>query len=204
MNHNTDPELFQPFTCTTLFACTELFTGPETQTTPEPIGFELSVLGAALKRVKERRAQTQTAPLLPALDAQQEHALAQVSASLAEREHALVEREQTLAKREDALRVTHKSFVEKTRIQQDHEKLLHQMQTVIEESNRKVIAWDNERKLNQEKLDAQKNKQDEMMEALKDWGVMCNNRSAALDERQRMLETTSREQETHVNAMEEV
>jgi DNA repair exonuclease SbcCD ATPase subunit len=193
MDHNTDQELLQPFTCTALFTCPKT---PETQTTPAPIGSELGVLGVALKRVKEKRAQKQTAPAFPESDAQHEHALAQASASLAEREQAL-------AKREHALRLMHESLVEKSRRQEAHEKLLHQMQTVIEESNRKVIARDIERKENQEKLDAQKNKQDEMMEALKDWGAMCQNRSAALDERERILETTSREQETRVNAIQQ-
>lgn len=70
------------------------------------------------------------------------------------------------------------------------------MQTVIEECN-------NDCKFNQEKLDAQKKKQDEMMEALKDWETVCVNRSAILDAQQRMLEITSREQETRVNDMEE-
>ena len=195
MGHNTDEEPFQPFqafTCKTLFACTELFTGPETpetQTTSETNASELSVLGAALKRVKERRAQKQTAPLLPALDAQHENALAQESASLAAREQALKQREILLDQRE-------KSLAEKTKRQEAREKLLHQMQTVIEESN-------NERKFNQEKLDAQKVMQDAMMDALKDCEAMCLNRSAALDARQLMLETTSREQDTRVNAIQE-
>lgn len=188
MDHNTDQELL-PFTCTAPFACTGPLTGPETQTTSESSGSELSVLGAALQRVKERRARTQTAPVLPVLDAQQEHALAQVSGSLAEREHALAERERALKQRE-------KSLAEKTKSQEAREKLLHQMQRVIEESN-------NERKFNQEKLDAQKVLQDAMMDALKDCEAMCLKRSVALDARQLMLETTSREQDTRSNAIQE-
>jgi len=196
MDHNTDQELLQAFTCTALFVCKELSTESETPTTSEQIGSELNVLGAALKRVKERRAQTQTAPVLPALDAQQEHALAPVSASLAEREQALAAREQALAKREEALRAMHESLVQYSERQNTRENLLHHMQTVIDESNK-------ERIFNQEKLDAQKKKQDEMMEALEVWEAMCRNRSAALDTQQLMLETTRREQETHVNGMEE-
>jgi hypothetical protein len=196
MDHNTDQELFQPFTCTSLFTCPET---PETQTTPAPIGSELGVLGAALKRVKAKRAQKQTAPAFPESDAQHEHALAQASASLAEREQAL-------AKRERAFQVMHESLVEKTRIQKAHEMLLHQMQTVIEESNMKVIARDLERKENQQKLDDQKKLQDEMMEALKEWEYMSKQRSAEMDERERKLQIaqiTCIEQETRVNAMEQ-
>ena len=109
----------------------------------------------------------------------------ETNASLAAREQALKQRENLLDQRE-------KSLAEKTKRQEAREKLLHQMQTVLEESN-------NERILNQEKLNAQKAMQDAMMDALKDCEAMCLNRSAALDAQQLILETASREQKTSKN-----
>lgn len=105
----------------------------------------------------------------------------ETNASLAAREQALKQRENLLDQRE-------KSLAEKTKRQEAREKLLHQMQTVLEESN-------HERILNQEKLNAQKAMQDAMMDALRDCEAMCLNRSAALDAQQLILEAASREQD---------
>jgi len=201
MDHNTHQELL-PFTCTALCTPPE---APEAQMTATQSGSESDALGAALKMVRERRAKARAAPALPAFDAPA--ALAEWEQALTAREQALTAREQDLAKREEDFQLMCESLRQYSERQDTREKLLQQMQTVIDESNK-------ERIFNQEKLDAQKKIQDEYMDTLTQMETsymdtltqmetLYTQRCAALDERQLQMETASREQETLVNAMKE-
>ena len=162
MDHNTDEELFQPFTCTALFTCPET---PETQTTPAPIGSELNepivtgcaALEAVLKRVKEKRAQKQTVPVLTESEAQRAHALVQESASLAVRQQAIKQEENLLHERLE-------SFNRRMEIQNDQKQMFNRMQAVINESTAYLKAQELTLVENQKKLDEQKITQDDFME----------------------------------------
>ena len=191
MDHNADQELL-PFTCTAPFACTALFTGPETpetQTTSEPYASELSVLGAVLKRLKERRAQTQTAFVLTESEAQRAHALAQESASLAVRQ-------QEIKQQENLLRERLASFNRKMEIQNDQKQMFNRMQEVINESTAYLKAQELKLAENQKKLDEQKRTQDDLMEKLKVWENMNKKHTEELDARERKLQLTCIEQKT--------
>jgi len=192
MDHNTDEGLL-PVTCTALFACTEPITGPETpetQTTPEPIGSELNepivtgctALERVLKRLREKQAQKQTAPVLTESEAQRAHALAQESASLAERQQAIKQEENLLRERL-------KSFNRKMEIQNDQKQIFNRMQVVINESTAYLKAKELTLVENQKKLDEQKRIQDDLMETL----IL---RSKALDAWERKLQLTCIEQKT--------
>ena len=203
MDHNTDQELFQPFqafTCTALFACTERITGPETpetQTTPEPSGSELNepivtgctALERVLKRVREKRAQKQTAPVLTESEAQRAHALAQESASLAERQQAIKQEENLLRERL-------KSFNRRMEIQNDQKQMFNRMQEVINESTAYLKAQELKLAENQKKLNEQKRTQDDLIEKLKVWENMNKKHSEELDARERKLQITCIEQKT--------
>jgi len=173
MDHNTQHELF---------TCTALFMGPATQTTPEP-------LGAVLKMVTAKRGQKQTAPVLPDLDAQQEHALAQGGVSLAERERALAEREKQLDKCKER--------------QDDRELCLKRMQELVSASTAYLEEKQRAHNERRELLDAQKKIQDEMLELLEEWEVNSVQRSGEIDERERMLQITTGEHEARVDTMEQ-
>jgi hypothetical protein len=199
MDHNTDEGLL-PVTCTALFACTEPITGPETpetQTTPEPIGSELNepivtgctALERVLKRLRERRAQTQTASVLTESEAQRAHALAQESASLAERQQAIKQEENLLRERL-------KSFNRRMEIQNDQKQMFNRMQEVINESTAYLKAQELTLVENQKKLNEQKRIQDDLMETLIVREDMIKLRSKALDARERKLQLTCIEQKT--------
>jgi DNA repair exonuclease SbcCD ATPase subunit len=138
----------------------------------------------------------QTAPALPDLDAQQEHALAQRGVSLAEREQALAEREQALTEREKQL--------DKCKEKQDDRELrLKHIQELVSASTADLEEKQRAHKERREIIDAQKKIQDEMLELLEEWEVNSIQRSGELDERERRLQITTGEYEARVDTMEQ-
>jgi hypothetical protein len=135
-----------------------------------------------LKRLREKQAQKQTAPVLTESEAQRAHALAQESASLAERQQAIKQEENLLRERL-------KSFNRKMEIQNDQKQIFNRMQVVINESTAYLKAKELTLVENQKKLDEQKRIQDDLMETL----IL---RSKALDARERKLQLTCIEQKT--------
>ena len=142
-----------------------------------------------MDNVRAKRAQKQTAPVLTESEAQQEHALAQESASLAARQQALKQHENLLDERL-------KSLNARIERQNNHGQILNRMQAVVDESTAYLQAQELILVENQKKLNEQKRIQDDLMETLIVREDMIKLRSKALDARERKLQITCIEQKT--------